>query len=532
MTAITTTTIASQAKELAGLVPGATLEMAYATLRPLNKGKRYALLNSVRVDLLTLTPDSGRLTLGEGRPPIDSLKWKSDVNGDYYLTFYPPTCSDCEKPCLQGRSVCRDHLHARFQEQNYAPLASFPGAYLKAFRHHTGAFLFGLEVEIDGVQEREYELTESPIIAGCCYDGSLSDGGYEYQTKPLTLDLIPQMLTFLGKITESRDHYSGGHIHVSRGRGQTAMRWYYALKGLTEEQCDMLNMRHMMGHDVRYRANGSYWCELKKDFTGKGTAINDEHRTTIELRTFGRWTAETASKLIDAAEYLSAMWHFFHRCSRMKLKNADIERFSHRAAASVINHDITLEEKLENLRAIREQRRRKYLTERREAIMANIEADKLARKAHHYASTRRKLVRQERKRQQERRERFAKWRRLRKIRLDTQYLGVYSTEYARDPVRRREEIINEYVKMYKRGSIPYTPDEINVYDYHAHRVCAYSPEAVQAMQRIAERRAAKAKDNTVTYSCQEALRIIRKQLKSQGRKLNLRVSYGFTPVTL
>lgn len=532
MTARTATTIASQAKELAGLVPGATPEMADATLRDLDEDKRDALLNSVKVDLLTLTPYYGRLTLGWKRPTINSLLMKSDVNGDKYLTFTAPTCSNCEKPCLQGRSVCRDHLHARFQEQNYAPLASFHDAYLKAFRHRADMFTFGLEVEVDGVQKREDELAESPIIAGRCYDGSLSDGGYEYQTKPLTLDLLPQALTFLGKITESGDRYSGGHIHVSRGRGQTATRWYHALKGLSEYQCAALNMRHMLERDTRYRANGSYWCELKKDFTGKGTAINDEHQGTIELRTFGRWTAETASKLIDAAEYLSAMWHFFYRCSRMKLKNADIERFSRRTAACIVNHDETLEEKLENIRAMRKQRRREYLAERREAILANIEADKLARKAHHYASTRRKLVRQERKRQEERRKRFAKWRKIREIRLDTEYLGVYSTEHAHDPARRREEIIEEYAKMCKRGVRPYTPQEINVYDYHAHRVCTYSPGAVQAMQRIAKRRAAKAEDHTLTYSYPEALRIIRKHLKSQGRKLDLRVSCGFTPVTL
>ena len=53
------------------------------------------------------------------------------------------------------------------------------------------------------------------------------------------------------------------------------------LHGLDAAQCRLLNMRHI---------DDDYWCSLTHgEYTGKHTAINDEHADTIELRTFDCW---------------------------------------------------------------------------------------------------------------------------------------------------------------------------------------------------------------------------------------------------
>ena len=122
---------------------------------------------------------------------------------------------------------------------------------------------------------------------------------------------------------------AGGHIHVARTANQCASRWYWALRGLDGTQCGRLNMRHM---------SDDYWCELKHgEYTGKHTAVNDEHADTIELRTFDCWYAGSADKLEPAIKWIRAMWRFFEKHPRGTIGADTIGRYAACMADNVVD---------------------------------------------------------------------------------------------------------------------------------------------------------------------------------------------------
>lgn len=68
------------------------------------------------------------------------------------------------------------------------------------------------------------------------------------------------------------------------------------------------------------------------DYTGKFTAVNDNHAGTIELRTFARWDGTTAHRLRPALERACHMWRYFQEHETYRLTTADIMRESARSA--------------------------------------------------------------------------------------------------------------------------------------------------------------------------------------------------------
>lgn len=60
-------------------------------------------------------------------------------------------------------------------------------------------------------------------------------------------------------------------MHLRRTNRQTPSRWYWALKGLSDQQARNLNMRH---------TTNNRWCELiHGDYAGKHTARRPRPRT-------------------------------------------------------------------------------------------------------------------------------------------------------------------------------------------------------------------------------------------------------------
>ena len=183
----------------------------------------------------------------------------------------------------------------------------------------------GLEIEINGMHDQD-RLKESPLIAGWCTDLSLDDEGREYQTRILTHEDFPAIGELVKGIhtNSTEPDKAGGHMHVRRTRHQMPSRWYWALKGLTDQQAQALNMRH---------TSHSRWCQLVHgDYSGKHTAVNGCHADTIELRTFARWDETTAHRLIPALEWARHMWRYFESHDPYQLKTADIMRESARSA--------------------------------------------------------------------------------------------------------------------------------------------------------------------------------------------------------
>ncbi len=193
-------------------------------------------------------------------------------------------------------------------------------------------FTFGLEIEIDGPHDRNM-IKQHPLIAGWCSDGSLHlDGSMEYQTEPMTMRQLPQIVRLVAAIRpDSRNDNAGGHMHVSRTSRQCASRWFWALDALTSQQAVALNMRH---------TTNDRWCRLEHGhYTGKDTAINDTHYRTIEFRTFGPWWRETADKLKPAVTYMHTMWRFFQHYPLGTLQVETIQTMSRATARTAIDTD-------------------------------------------------------------------------------------------------------------------------------------------------------------------------------------------------
>lgn len=163
---------------------------------------------------------------------------------------------------------------------------------------------------------------------GWCPDGSLTEDGREYQTQPLTMRDLDALVALVEGIAEPPSwSHAGGHMHIRRTDKQTPSRWYWALKGLADDECDQLNMRHQ---------NDCQWCHLTHgDYHGKAAAVNDDHWQTIELRTFGAWHKGTAHKLAPAIRWAHTMWRLFQHHPVHSLKQTDImacSRTAHHAA--------------------------------------------------------------------------------------------------------------------------------------------------------------------------------------------------------
>ncbi len=165
-------------------------------------------------------------------------------------------------------------------------------------------FAFGVEIELESELSDDFveDVTDSDIIAGWNKDASLERNGVELQSNILDMSKLPALQRIVEGIPEYGPN-AGGHIHVARTPNQCASRWYWALRGLDAAQCRVLNMRHL---------DDDYWCTLTHGgYTGKHTAVNDEHADTIELRTFDCWYKGSANKLVPAVKWIRAMWRFF-----------------------------------------------------------------------------------------------------------------------------------------------------------------------------------------------------------------------------
>ena len=230
--------------------------------------------------------------------------------GDYYRcdVYECPAvlCENCGDSVTCDR-YCPRHRGNELLTDSMAPEYTYP--YVFKGGHQ---FTFGVEIEIESDLSDEFaeNVTDSSIIAGWDRDASLEGNGVELQSNILDMSKLPALRRIVEGIPEYGEN-AGGHIHVARTPNQCASRWYWALRGL---------MRHL-GDD--------YWCALTHgEYTGKHTAINDEHADTIELRTFDCWYAGTADELVPAVKWIRAMWRFFERHPRGTVSASFIERYA------------------------------------------------------------------------------------------------------------------------------------------------------------------------------------------------------------
>ena len=169
-------------------------------------------------------------------------------------------------------------------------------------------FSYGVEIEVPGAHDQQ-AIKSSRLIAGWCHENSLEfPGAGEYQTQPLTCPADTAELVELVRGIEPRGGTisdAGGHIHVKRTKRQHAWLWLQALTALYDrDECRAMNMRHQDDRE-------NYYCKPTECLEGKHVAVNDEHLSTIELRTFGPWWRGTADKLAPAVGWLHAMWDWF-----------------------------------------------------------------------------------------------------------------------------------------------------------------------------------------------------------------------------
>ena len=243
---------------------------------------------------------------------------------------------------------------------------------------HGDRFTFGVELEIESELDADFaeNVTNSNIIAGWGRDPSLGANGVELQTNVLDMSKLPALRKLVECIPDYGEN-AGGHIHVARTPNQCASRWYWALRGLDESQCERLNMRHM---------SDDYWCSLTHgEYTGKHTAVNDEHADTIELRTFGCWYEGTADELAPAVKWIRAMWRFFEEHPRGTVTARLIERYASCMADNVTDTPRrTLSERLADARRVKAARKAAEERERRERaarIRRNVEKNLMASRA-------------------------------------------------------------------------------------------------------------------------------------------------------
>lgn len=284
-------------------------------------------------------------------------------------------CEECEGRV--GRYCPRHRGNAML-------LTSKETEYTYPYAFGTGdRFTFGVEVETESELDADFAvaITDSAIIAGWGSDPSLRSGGVELQTNILDMSKLPALRDFIERIPNYGEN-AGGHIHVARTDNQCASRWYWALRGLDGTQCERLNMRHL---------SDDYWCGLNHgEYTGKHTAVNDEHADTIELRTFDCWYAGSADKLEPAVKWIRAMWRFFEKHPRGTVGEGVIERYASCMADNVTDTPrLTLKGRLDAARraaamrkANEELERKERAKEIRRNVETNIRASRRARASH------------------------------------------------------------------------------------------------------------------------------------------------------
>lgn len=386
--------------------------------------------------------------LSRMRCPVCHNHIHSSTSGIFYCEYEYPnwnngrlchqyTHRECARS-YRGDSwacYCPEHWH----EDNYrGPYDGKPW--------YDSAFTFGLELEVDGTLKTEAHdtLRTSPLVAGYCRDGSLRGAGLEYHTHPLTMTDIDALTDVVSGISSDiRQRRSGGHMHVRRTKLQTAPRWYWALKAFIKDShmrtlaWEQLNMRHVLESSEHDSASeSSYWCALiHGDYSGKRTAVNDCHATTIELRTFGRWDCDTAPRLANAVRWAHHMWRYFQHNPLHSLDSEKIMAESARYALQLTSKPMWMMKGEERRRMVEERRarlereRQERIRRMREHVLGNIKADKRARRGH-WKRYRRIAERERNARLKAKRERRA----LIQARLDDRYCG--GTVYSFSPVSR------------------------------------------------------------------------------------------------
>lgn len=266
-------------------------------------------------------------------------------------------------------------------------------------------FTFGVEIELESELSDDFveNVTNSDIIAGWDKDVSLERNGVELQSNILNMSKLPALQRIVEGIPEYGEN-AGGHIHVARTPNQCASRWYWALRGLDAAQCRLLNMRHL---------DDDYWCSLTHgEYTGKHTAVNDEHADTIELRTFDCWYEGTANRLVPAVKWIRAMWRFFEKRPRGTVSANLVERYASCMADNVTDTPLrTLDERLAAARRAKAARKTEEERERRERaarIRRNVEANVGASRAARHSHGDTRLATLEYRRHEDRRERGRK----------------------------------------------------------------------------------------------------------------------------
>lgn len=306
--------------------------------------------------------------------PIDT------ENGEYY------SCDvfDCDAVLCENCGGYGNNYYCALHRVSEVLSDGKECEYTYPYAHgRSGQFTFGVEIELESELSDDFveNVTNSDIIAGWDKDASLERNGVELQSNILDMSKLPALKHIVEGIPEYGEN-AGGHIHVARTPNQCASRWYWALHGLDGSQCERLNMRHIYD---------DYWCSLTHgEYTGKHTAVNDEHADTIELRTFDCWYEGSAKKLIPAVKWVRAMWRFFEKHPRGTVSVAFIEQYSSCMADNVTDTPRrTLSERLDAARRIKaarnadeERERQERAAETRRRVIANVNASRKARRSH------------------------------------------------------------------------------------------------------------------------------------------------------
>lgn len=287
-------------------------------------------------------------------------------------------CDHCGGSMTYDGYYCPRHRGAEAFMDAKEPSYVYPYAF-----GNGDQFTFGVEIELESELSDDFveNVADSDIIAGWNKDASLERNGVELQSNILDMSKLPDLQQIVKGIPEWGEN-AGGHIHVARTPNQCASRWYWALRGLDAAQCRLLNMRHLCD---------DYWCALTHgEYTGKHTAVNDEHADTIELRTFDCWYKGSADKLVPAVKWIRAMWRFFEKHPRGTVSASLVERYASCMADNVIDTPRrTLDERLAMARRVKaarkaeeERERRERAAEIRRNVEKNIKASRAARRSH------------------------------------------------------------------------------------------------------------------------------------------------------
>jgi hypothetical protein len=303
-------------------------------------------------------------------------------SGDYYSCDVYDCCAVLCENCGDGLTC--DGYYCPRHRGNETLMDGKEAEYVYPYAYGDGdQFTFGVEIELESELSDDFveNVTDSAVIAGWDKDASLEHNGVELQSNILDMSKLPALKRIVEGIPAYGEN-AGGHIHVARTPNQCASRWYWALRGLDASQCRLLNMRHI---------DDDYWCALSHgEYTGKHTAVNDEHADTIELRTFDCWYAGSAHKLIPAVKWARAMWRLFEKHPRGTVTASFIERYSSCMADNVTDTPYrTLDERLDEAHRIKaamkmqeECERKERAAEIRRRVEKNVSASHAARHSH------------------------------------------------------------------------------------------------------------------------------------------------------